>query len=111
MKKLVDKQRSEFTFDEGDSVMVKLQPYRRHSLASRKNKKLSMRYFGPFQIIKKIGSVPYQLLLPENTRIHSVFHVSLLKKFEGNPSLTKTILPLPLLTTMHGPVLQAITIL
>ena len=105
MKKLTDKKRSEFTFDEGNWVLVKLQPYRQHSLALRKNQKLSMCYFGPFQIIKKIGSVAYQLLLPENTRIYSVFHVSLLKKFEGNPSLTTTKLPLPLLTTEHGRVL------
>jgi hypothetical protein len=46
-----------------------------------KNKKLTYKYFGPFKILKKVGKVAYRLYLPEEARIHSMFHVSLLKKW------------------------------
>ncbi|XP_072076795.1 uncharacterized protein [Arachis hypogaea] len=67
-------------FVEGDLVLVKLQPYRQHSVALRKNQKLGMRYFGPFPI-KKLSAVAYKLDLPPATKIRDAFHVSALKKF------------------------------
>lgn len=42
------------------------------------------RYFGPFQILDKYGEVAYKLKLPPQSRVHHVFHVSQLKRFEGN---------------------------
>lgn len=111
MKKMADKRRKEISFEEGQWVFVKLQPYRQHSLALRKNQKLSMRYFGPFQVLKRIGTVAYQLALPEEARIHSVFHVSLLKKCEGDPGAQANSIPLPLMTNETGPCLQPISIL
>jgi hypothetical protein len=43
--------------------------------------KLTMRYYGPFEILEKIGLVFYMTTLPASMRIHNVFHVSLLKKY------------------------------
>jgi hypothetical protein len=43
--------------------------------------------------MEKIGAVVYHLQLPHNARIHNVFHVAFLKKFEGNPPVEQVPLP------------------
>jgi len=83
MKKQSDQHRSERSFAEGDLVYLKLQPYVQTSLAPRSHQKLAFRFFEPFRILARVGSVAYKLDLPAHSAIHPVFHVSQLKKAVG----------------------------
>lgn len=59
---------------------MKLQPYAQTSVAKRANHKLSFKYFGPYEILARVGKVAYKLRLPDNSQVHPVLHVSQLKK-------------------------------
>jgi hypothetical protein len=93
MKRQADKQRSERVFSVGDWVYLKLQPYIQSSVATRSNHKLSFKFFGPFQITDRLGSVAYRLALPASSSIHPIFHVSQLKRVIGRDQRASPQLP------------------
>ncbi|KAM0929344.1 hypothetical protein ACQ4PT_001454 [Festuca glaucescens] len=93
MKSQADKHRTERHFDEGEWVYLKLQPYVQTSVAHQGSRKLAFRFYGPFQIIQKVGKVAYKLQLPSHSQIHPVIHVSQLKKSVGSEVVVQTNLP------------------
>jgi hypothetical protein len=87
MRQVADKRRSERTFFIGDWVFLKLQPYKQGSVMYRKHYKLNLRYYGPYQVLERIGAVAYKLQLPPGSAVHPVFHVSLLRKKVGEVAI------------------------
>ena len=64
MKKGADKSRLEVNYKEGDWVYLKLQPYRQKSVTHRPFQKLASRFYGPYEVVQKIGAVAYKLNCP-----------------------------------------------
>jgi hypothetical protein len=74
MRRQANKYRSERSFDVGDLVFLKLQPYAQASVACHANHKLSFKFFGPYRILEKIGAVAYKLELPPTASVFSASH-------------------------------------
>jgi hypothetical protein len=72
-------------FEVGDWVWLRLHHRTAVGITERTNAKLSPKFFGPFQVLERMGALAYKLQLPPKSRIHDVFHVVFFKKFEGTP--------------------------
>ena len=64
-KLYVDRHRVEHSFEVGDLVYLRLQPYRQSSLKKKGAEKLKPRFYGPYEVVRKVGEVAYELELPE----------------------------------------------
>jgi hypothetical protein len=94
MKQQADHHHSKRSFEVGDWVFLRLQPYKQISLKqSKKDNKLSPKYYGPYKVLQNIGTMAYKLELPASSGVHLVFHVSCLKKVIGDNIPVQTIVP------------------
>ena len=84
-KSYADRRRKDIEFEVGDQVFLKVSPWKKVLRFGRKGK-LSPRFIGPYRILKRIRPVAYQLDLPPHlSRIHDVFHVSMLRLYRPDP--------------------------
>jgi hypothetical protein len=81
MKIQADRNRRDKEYSVGDSVYLRLQPHAQSSVVNRPCRKLAFKYFGPYEILEKVGTRAYRLQLPPKCEVHPVFHVSQLKEF------------------------------
>jgi len=62
MKVAADKHRRDLAFQVGDWVYVRLRPFRQTSVAPSYSK-LAKRFYGPFEVVERVGPVAYRLWL------------------------------------------------
>jgi hypothetical protein len=94
MKMAADTKRTDRSFQVGELVLLKLQPYAQSSLINRPCPKLAMKFFGPYKILEHIGTSAYKLELPDYWQIRPMFHVSQLKSIAAK----------------HAPVFQSLSV-
>jgi hypothetical protein len=79
-KSYVDNKQTHKEFKLGDHVYIRFKP-KRISLRMETCSKLAPHYYGPFNILERVGPIAYRLALPLTIKAHYVFHISLLKKY------------------------------
>lgn len=72
-------------FEEGDLVV--LNPHSLNLLRGEKGRgqKFLMRYDGPFEIIRKLSPVTYQLRLPASYGMHPILNIAHLERYSRSP--------------------------
>lgn len=62
MKNMADRHRTDRSFQVGEQVLLKLQPYTQSSVVSRPCPKLAYKFYGPFEVEAKVGScgIPFE---------------------------------------------------
>ena len=85
-KSYADMKRKDIRYDIDEKVFLKVSPWKKVMRFGKKGK-LSPRYIGPYEVIEKVGPMAYRLVLPpELEKIHSVFHVFMLRRYRSDPS-------------------------
>ena len=78
--------RQPLEFEVGDHVFLKVMP-KKGVVRFGKRRKLAPRYIGPFEILERVGTVAYRLVLPSSlSGVYEVFHVSMLRKYTPDPA-------------------------
>ncbi|KAK2368619.1 hypothetical protein QL285_081803 [Trifolium repens] len=81
-----DKKRKDVEFHDGDHVFLRVTSTTGIGRAL-KSRKLTSKFIGPYQILKRLGSVAYRIALPPSLpNLHDVFHASQLRKYVSDPS-------------------------
>jgi hypothetical protein len=97
-KQYYDHNHRPVSYQVGDWALLRLRQRSASSLPQAPGGKLKPRFIGPYRVVELINEVVVHLALPTGARIHDVFHVSLLKKFQGAPPAEIS----PLSSLRHG---------
>ncbi|KAA3479271.1 DNA/RNA polymerases superfamily protein [Gossypium australe] len=74
VKSYADLKRKDIDYSIRDQVFLKVSPWRKD--------KSSLKFIGPYKILKRVDPMAYQLELPlEVDQIHDVFYVSILRRY------------------------------
>ena len=85
-KSYADRRRRPLEFEVGDHVFLKVMP-KRGVVRFGKRGKLSLGFIGHFEILERVGIVPYWLALPPSmSSVHEVFHFSMLRRYTLDPA-------------------------
>ena len=80
-KNYANRRRRPLEFEVGGHVFLKMMP-KRGVVIFGKQGKLTSRYIGPFEVLERVGTITYQLVLPPSfLGVHEVFQVSMLRKY------------------------------
>jgi hypothetical protein len=94
MKQQANQHRSEISFEVGDWVFLRQQPYKQMSLKkAKKDNKLSPKYYGPYKVLQNIGTMASKLEFLASSQVHPIFHVPCLKKVISDKIPVQTIFP------------------
>ncbi|XP_019228487.1 PREDICTED: uncharacterized protein LOC109209634, partial [Nicotiana attenuata] len=81
-----DQKARDVSFMVGEKVLLKVLPMK-GIMRFEKKGKLSPRFIGPFEVLRRVGEVAYELALPPSLAgVHPVFHVSMLRKYHADLS-------------------------
>ena len=72
-------------FHVGDQVLINPHSLRLLKSEKGRGKKLLMKYDGPFEIIRKISPVAYQLRMPTSYGMHPVLNIAHLETYNASP--------------------------
>ncbi|RVW13369.1 Transposon Ty3-G Gag-Pol polyprotein [Vitis vinifera] len=85
-KSYADNRRRDLEFEVGDHVFLKVSPMKSIMRFGRKWK-LDPRFVGPFEVLERVDTLAYKVALPPSlSKIHNVFHVSIMRKYIYDPS-------------------------
>ena len=85
-KSYADIRRRPLEFEVDNHILLKVMP-KREVVRFGKRGKLSPRFFGVFEILKRVDTVAYRLALPPSmSGVHEVVHLSMLRKYTLDPA-------------------------
>ncbi|XP_070047021.1 uncharacterized protein [Nicotiana tomentosiformis] len=85
-KRYADRKFRDVVIMVGERVLLWVSPMKGVMRFGKKSK-LSPRYNGPFDVLRRVGEVAFEFALPPSLAgVHPVFHVSMLRKYHSDPT-------------------------